>query len=299
MPPASLNDFAGDNLFDLTGRVALVTGGGTGIGLITAKAFASNGAKVYITGRRLEVLQEAAKLQFRGQGKIEALQMDVTKKESIQVVVETIAKNDGKLHVLVNNAGGVGPVTPFSLDPTAPQCTSAAAYGQALFDSQQFQEWESITTLNTASIFFVTTAFLGLLEKGAKDLGPEKTASVINISSAVTNMKTSHSVFSYVTTKSAATRLTTVLAADLALKGFPIRVNAIAPGFFPSELRGTEEFLNEFAKGPGSTLRPSPLLRPGREPEMASVVLYLASPTSSFTNGQEIVVDGGLWLVNP
>ncbi|KLO17956.1 short-chain dehydrogenase [Schizopora paradoxa] len=290
-----------DELTDLSGRVALVTGGGTGIGLMIAKGLASNGAKVYVAGRRSEVLLQASELLFDGQKRIFPLKMDVTDKESIQDVVDKITADDGVLHILVNNAGTalIATRTPFVMNDQAPERKNTAIYGTALFNSQTFEHWEDMFRANVASVFFVTYAFLGLLEASCSLRSDGATASVINISSVVANMRLSHSIFAYSSTKAAETHLTQMLATDLALKGIPVRVNGIAPGVFPSELMGSKERLAHYSKTPMQMLRPIPMQRPGTEEEISSLAVYLASPASGYMTGQEIAVDGGMSIVNP
>ncbi|KAH8116414.1 NAD-binding protein [Phellopilus nigrolimitatus] len=272
-----------NKLTDLTGKIALVTGGGTGIGLMMAKGFAANGAKVYITGRRLNVLQEAAKLIFEGKGMLIPLQMDVTNKASILAVVEKIKGADGKLDILVNNAGTNGPKTSKD-DAPSQESQTLGEYGRMLFDSQDFDQWDTLAQTNVASLFFVTMAFLGLLEAGRGGAGDE-TASVIN--------------FAYASLKAATSHLTQLLSTEFALRHAPILVNGIAPGLFPSELNTKREKLDEFAKTPMATLQPIPARREGKDEEMAALAVYLASPASEYTRGQEIIIDGGLEMVNP
>ncbi|KLO15201.1 NAD-binding protein [Schizopora paradoxa] len=289
---------------DLTGRVALVTGGGTGIGLMIAKGLASNGATVYVGGRRVDVLEEATHLRFgkENEKRIIALQLDVTDKSSILSAVDTMSKAHAKLDILINNAGHLGPRTAFTTTPDAPERASCATYGRAQFDSQSFEDWGSHFALNIGSTFFVTNAFLGLLEASTKSTrsGEDKQwASVINITSAVSSFTLSHGYFAYVSSKAALGHLTKVMANDLAMKGMPIRINAISPGVFPSELTASKEFLDKNASDPGTALRPSPMLRPGREHEIAALAVYMASPASNFMMGHEVLLDGGLSLVNP
>ncbi|KAI5121449.1 hypothetical protein M0805_009557 [Coniferiporia weirii] len=289
-----------DKLTDLTNKVALVTGGGTGVGLMIAKGLASNGAKVYIAGRRLEVLQRAAELRFDGEGMLIPIHMDVTDKSSIIAVVDKIRSTDGKLDVLVNNAATDGPKTraSFVSDSTAPKDQPLADYARQLFDIQSFEQWGDLARTNVASLFFVTTAFVGLLV--ASTHGKKGTmASVINITSGGAHTNLSYGYFAYVSLKAATSHLTQLLATDFSLKQAPIRVNAIAPGVFPSELGGTAEQLEEYTKTPMGALQPIPARRPGREEEMAALAVYLASSASSYTHGQEILVDGGLMGVNP
>jgi NADP-dependent 3-hydroxy acid dehydrogenase YdfG len=101
---ASQDDLSAASLFNIKGWVAVVTGGGSGLGLVTAKALAANGVKVYVTGRRADKLKDA-ETQHPSGGSIVALQMDVTDKQSIQAGVDTIAKNEKFVNFLVNNAG--------------------------------------------------------------------------------------------------------------------------------------------------------------------------------------------------
>ncbi|RPD77403.1 NAD(P)-binding protein [Lentinus tigrinus ALCF2SS1-7] len=289
-----------DKLFDLKGRIALVTGGGTGIGLSIAQGLAANGAKVYITGRRKEPLEKAASAfagQQDGDGAIIPLVMDVTDRPSIAAARDTIASQEGKLHILVNNAGQVGPVSAWFEDPNAPQRQSAETIGRGFFEGESFEEWAQLYNINTFSIFFVTTALLGLLAKGSEDV-PGYTSSVVNITSVSGNIKLSQNHFAYNSAKSAAMHLSKMLATELALKNVPVRVCSIAPGVWESEMtydKITPELVDKVGKG----LVPVPARRPGSAGEIAGTVIYLASPAGCYTNGQEIAVDGGYLMVNP
>ncbi|KAH9925389.1 NAD(P)-binding protein [Epithele typhae] len=286
-----------DAIFDLKGRVAVVTGGGTGIGLHIATGLAENGAKVYITGRRKEVLDKAASAfaaEHKGNGSMIPLTMDVTSRESIAAARDQIEAADGKLHLLVNNAGQVGPVSPWFEDPNAPQRASADATGRALFADASFDDWAQIYSVNTFSIWFVTTAFLGLLTKGSDDVSGY-TSSVVNITSVSGHVKLSQNHASPIC---AASHLSKMMATEWAVKGIPVRVNAIAPGVWESEMtydEVTPELVDRIGKG----LVPVPTKRAGRPGEMAGTVIYLASPAGCYTNGQEIAVDGGYLAVNP
>jgi NAD(P)-dependent dehydrogenase (short-subunit alcohol dehydrogenase family) len=152
---------------------------------------------------------------------------------------------------IVSSAGQVGPQAPFFSDPSAPECKDTATLGRALFDSQSVDEWANLHTINVAPLFFVSTAFLGLLEKGTKETSGY-VAVIINITSISSVMKTSQNhvslpmyllfiavdmlQFAYNANKSAASHLTKMLSTELALRDIPIRVNAIAPGAWPSEM---------------------------------------------------------------
>ncbi|PCH44259.1 short-chain dehydrogenase [Wolfiporia cocos MD-104 SS10] len=289
-----------DRVFNLEGRIALVTGGGTGIGWMIAEGLATNGAKVYIAGRRLDVLERAAAAfaaRNQGKGSVVPLPMDVTDKTSIAAGEGAIAAADGKLHILVNNAGISGPLTPFLNDPHAPELASPAALGRALFAGGSFGDWAGVFGVNTSAVYFVTSAFLGLLAAGSADV-PDYTACVVNVTSLSGSNKLAQGQFAYNATKAAATHLTKMFATELALKKVPVRVNAVAPGVYESEMTYpviTPDMLDKV----GKSIVPIPTRRPGRPEEVAGTVIYLVSPAGCYTNGQEIVVDGGYIAVNP
>lgn len=292
-------DLQNTNLFNLHGRIALVSGGGTGIGLMITRGLAANGAKVYIGGRRKEVLETvAAELSVQGNGTVIPLTLDVSDRDSIIEAKNFIEKNDGKLHILVNNAGIVGPVSTFLNDPTAPENTNAETLGNALFNDDGPEAWTEVYKIDTFSIYYMTTAFLGLLDKGSRDI-EGYTSSVVNITSISGIVKIAQRHFAYNSAKAAAGHLTKMLATEIALKGIPVRVNAIAPGVYESEMTQTTiSGLEEVAKT-SQSLIPVPAGRPGSTGEIAGTVIYLSSPAGCYTNGQEIAVDGGYTAVNP
>ncbi|KAJ7589703.1 short-chain dehydrogenase [Mycena floridula] len=286
------DSFKLSNIGNLEGLVAIVTGGGTGIGLMIAKGFVANGAaKVYITGRRVDVLQ---KVSAGSGGALIPLPMDVDDKESIARAVSFIEKNEGKLDILVNNAGFAGPRS--VLEEEMP---SGKTYGDFLFNNETFQQWQDVLSTNTIAPFFVTTGFLGLLEKGAQSR-PGRTSSVINISSGISRMTFSGNVFAYTVTKVGIEHLTTTMAAEFARRRIPVRVNALVPGEFSSELTASEEVLKGRSHVPlPGLIAPAPVLRPGRSEEISMAAIYLASAGGGFSNGTFITVDGGVTLVNP
>jgi NAD(P)-dependent dehydrogenase (short-subunit alcohol dehydrogenase family) len=283
---------------DLTGRVAVVTGGGTGIGLMNAQGLAAAGAKVYITGRRLDVLEKvAAAWDKQIGGEILPLQMDVTNKESIAKAKKHIEEKEGKLHILVNNAGQVGPNSQFFNDLNAPEHKDAETLGTALFNNESIEGWADLYTINSSSIFFVTTAFTGLLAKGSQDV-EGYWSSVVNITSISGVIKLAQDHFCYNSAKAAAAHLTKMFDAEYALKGIPIRINAIAPGAYASEMTFdtiTPEQVDLIGKG----ISKVPARRAGTGQEMAGTVVYLVSRAGGYTHGQEIVIDGGYVSVNP
>ncbi|KAL1699025.1 hypothetical protein EV121DRAFT_217072 [Schizophyllum commune] len=292
VPPS---DFRASALFDMTDRVALVTGGGTGIGLMIAQGLAANGAKVYIGGRREDVVRKSAE-EFRGRGTLVPLLLDVTDKSSILAAKDTIASTDGYLDVLVNNAGQSGPWSSWMSDDADPRNHSAEAFGTGLFAEPQ-DEWASHFRLNAYSSFFVTGAFLGLLAKGSERHGAW-TASAMTITSMCGSSKLAQDHWAYNAGKATATHIARMFATELARRKIPVRVNSLAPGVFLSEL--TQSRLE---KGLDSMkqlgLHPVPAGRIGSKAEMAGTALWMVSASGCYLNGQEILIDGGHATLNP
>ncbi|KAK0245109.1 short-chain dehydrogenase [Armillaria nabsnona] len=243
-------------VMSLSGRVALVTGGGTGIGFNIAKAFAANGAKVYITGRRLDVLEKAAVSVTGVPGSIVPLQMDVTNEEAVKAGAKHIEETDSKLDILVNNAGFAGSLR----DPDFIVKQTAASDPLEL---ETVQNWAEIFALNTIAPFFVVRAFQSLLIKGAHSR-PQGTSRVINISSvaATYNSQGPGTCLAYSATKAVLDKLTLILGASFAGRGIPIRVNALQPGFFASQMVGPQVLEAMKTKMPGF-LAPVPARRHG------------------------------------
>ncbi|PBK89345.1 short-chain dehydrogenase [Armillaria gallica] len=278
-------------VMSLSERVGLVTGGGTGIGFMIAKAFAANGAKVYITGRRLDVLEQAAASVTGVPGSVVPIQMDVTDEESVKAGVKQIEVIDGKLDILVNNAGIAGPLR----DPDFPAKKFAATDP---FEPETVQTWTDVFALNTIAPFFLVRAFQSLLVKGARSR-PQGSSSVINVSSgaATMNALTPLSSVAYPVTKSALEKLTLVLGTSFAQRGIPIRVNALSPGVFESQLISPEVLEAIRTKPLPGMVAPIPAKRQGTEAEMGITAVYLA--VSDYTNGAVLSVDGAVSLVNP
>jgi len=263
-----------------------------------AQGLAAAGAKVYITGRRLEVLEKvAAGWDKQIGGQIISLQMDVTDKTSITAAKKYIEEKEGRLHILVNNAGQGGPRSPFLSDPSAPENKNAESVGMALFNNESFEGWAEYYTVNSASIFFVTNAFLGLLAKGSEDV-EDYWSSVINITSISGVIKVAQEHFCYNSAKAAATHLTKMFSTELALRNIPVRVNSIAPGVYASEMT-LDEITPKQVDKIGKGIQPVPSKRAGTGQEMAGTVVYLVSRAGGYVHGQEIIIDGGYTAVNP
>ncbi|KAF5362897.1 hypothetical protein D9758_007107 [Tetrapyrgos nigripes] len=283
---------------DLTSKIALVTDGGTGIGLTIAKELSKNGAKVYITGRRLEVLQKTA---GEDPGLI-PLQMDITDKQSIANAVKCIDETEGKLDILVNkrvSAGVTGPSFPVIIDRSA-TTANATSLGDALFMQDSFDQWADVFKTNTFAPYFVMMGFLSLLERGARARNRE-TSSVVNISSGAGTGKLLSACSAYPISKAGINHLTSVWATEFAIHKIPVRVSCIAAGIFPSELTGTaEEVAAALAIKPlPGLLSPAPLMRAGKQIEIGTMAVFLSSLAGESTNGAIIPVDGGhlVWSI--
>jgi NAD(P)-dependent dehydrogenase (short-subunit alcohol dehydrogenase family) len=277
-------------LFSVEGMVVVITGGGTGIGLLMTKAFALNGAKkVYIVGRRKEKLEEAAKLS---PSNIVPLVGDVTSKESLVSIAESIKNDVGLVNLVCCNSGTMP--KPVGIKPTE---TTLAEYAKAALNLEP-SDWNNTFATNATSIAFTTFAFLELLDAGNKQTpssAPGRSSQVLVTSSIGGYMRAPGSNMAYCASKAAATHLVKHLAGTLA--PFNIRINGLAPGLFPTELAGNV-IAAVGAKGDpleeGSiSASIIPATRVGREEDMVGTVMYLASAAGAYLNGNVTVLDGG------
>ena len=251
-------------MFDLSGKVAFVTGASSGIGRASALALANQGAKVVVTARRLEKLQAlAAEIKQRGKEAL-PLQMDVTKKEEIDAAIAETIKTFGRLDILLNNAG-VAEFASF-LDMTEAQ-------------------WDKTIDTNLKGYFWVSQA-------AAREMAKNKWGRIINIASiASAGVGVGFpQIVQYCASKGGVIGMTEALADELAPMG--ILVNAIGPGVIETEM--TEGMLKD-PKQAEALLSRAPLKRAGKPEEIAAAVVYLASDEASYTTGATLYVDGG-WL---
>lgn len=251
-------------MFDLTGKVAFVTGASSGIGRATALALATQGAKVTVAARRLDRLQTlVAEIKNRGKDAL-AIQMDVTKKDDITRAIEETVKTFGKLDILVNNAG----VAEF-----------------ASFLDMTEEQWDKTIDTNLKGYFLVAQA-------AARQMAKNKWGRIIMISSiASAGVGVGFpQIAQYCASKGGVIGLTESMADELAPMG--ILVNAIGPGVIESEM--TEGMLKD-PKQAEALLARAPLKRAGKPEEIAAAVVYLASDEASYTTGATLYVDGG-WL---
>lgn len=188
-------------LFDVSKFNAVVTGGGTGIGLMITQALVSNGAKVYITGRREEALQKVVEQYNTGPGKIIALPGDISSKDDVKRLADEVASKESKgIHLLVNNAGIARDDNTRFSTAGKPDFSSADAISEHLMQSEP-EQWAETFQTNLTAQFFMTAAFLPLLAKG-RDVTPGYTSSVVNVASISGVMKgTSMGQFAYATSK--------------------------------------------------------------------------------------------------
>jgi NAD(P)-dependent dehydrogenase (short-subunit alcohol dehydrogenase family) len=254
-----------DSLFSVKDKVALVTGGSSGIGLMIAQAFVESGAKVYISSRKPEVCEDVAQ-QLSEAGRCVSLPADVATHEGRQSVVAGLKQAEKALHVLVNNAG--------------------TNWGAPL-DAYPEDSFRKVTVLNTEAVFHLTRDLLPLLEAGATAEDP---ARVINVGSIDGIKVPIVDNFAYSASKAAVHHMTRVLAVKLGPRH--VTVNAIAPG--PFESRMTDWMLDNMRDMIEARC---PLGRIGAPKDMAGIALFLASRAGAYLTGTVTAVDGGLSLV--
>ncbi|KAI1151921.1 NAD(P)-binding protein [Nemania diffusa] len=301
---ATLHPLSAAALFNLKGWVAVVTGGGTGVGLMIAQTLAANGATVYITGRRVDVLETSARIHGardrlgESGGEIIPLAMDVTDKESIKNAVDKIEAEEGYLNILVNNAG-VWQGRPNAVPSDGPE-----AFGAAMFAEEIQDNWQQSYLTNTMSPYFVTGAFLPLLAKATSSPAQQVGSVINNVSISGILRVTLRQQFSYSASKAAALHLTRQMAFDLGHEKISVRVNGIALGYFPSEMTtgssGDENESTYDADGFRAFLEIAgvkTVKRMGTARDLASVILTLA--INDYVWGTMSIIDGGITLNAP
>lgn len=248
------------SLFDLTGRVAFITGSSRGIGFTVAEALAGVGAEVVLNSRDPQALEEArAKLTAKG-FKAHAMDFDVTDQESVAAGIERIETGIGPIDIVVNNAGiqRRGPFVDISAE-----------------------NWRAVLSTNLDAVFFVGQAV-------ARKMIPRQRGKIINICSLASEAGRA-TIAPYTTAKGAVKMLTKAMCIELAGEG--IQVNGIGPGYFKTDLN-TDLFNDpQFSAWVNGR---TPAGRWGNIDELKGVSIFLASDASSFVNGQVLYIDGGL-----
>jgi len=250
------------DLFDVSGKVALVTGGSRGIGEMIAEGYVANGVRTYISSRKADVCDATAK-RLSGIGECVSIPADLSTMDGVKVLVDEVKGREDKLHILVNNAG--------------------ATWGEPIEDFPE-SAWDKVMTINVKSPFFLTQALLPLLENAASAEDPARIIMIGSVDGLNVNQMPT---FSYGPSKAAIHHLARTLASHLADRH--ITANAIAPGLFPSHM--TAGIIRSMGE---QIVQGTPLKRTGKPEDMAGVAIYLASKASSFVTGVVIPVDGGL-----
>ena len=247
------------DMFNLAGRVALVTGASSGLGQQFARALADNGAAVALVARRVDRL-EAFKAELEKSGaKVAAIEADVTHRDAMIAAFDAAEKALGTVTILVNNAGIAHGGRAVELTP---------------------EDWRRMMSTNLDAVFYWAQ------EAARRMLAAGKQGSIVNIAS-VLGLMVAKGGASYATAKAGVVQLTKALAVELSFKG--IRVNAIAPGWFVTEMN--DDYLNG-DKG-AAIKREIPMVRFGNPGDLDGALLLLASDAGAYITGATIVADGG------
>lgn len=248
-------------LFDLSGKTAIVTGGSRGIGKEMAEGLAEAGANVMLCARRAEWLDETVN-EFTGRGLSAAGKTcDVSKADDVEALIAETAERFGSVDILVNNAG--------------------VSWG-AMPEEMTLEQWQKVIDVNLTGCFLMA-------QVAGKKMLEQRSGSIINIASIAGITSSANGPFyaGYVASKAGLIGLTRELAASWGRRG--VRVNAIAPGFFHSRL--ADSVIDIYER---SIQENNVIPRIGNEGELKGVAVFLASDASSYITGQTIAVDGGM-----
>ncbi|MGE5165010.1 MAG: SDR family NAD(P)-dependent oxidoreductase [Sphingobacteriales bacterium] len=247
------------DMFSLKGRVALVTGASSGLGVQFARALADNGAMVALVARRAERLK-TLKDEIEGKGgRAVAIEADVTDCAAMTRAFDAAEKAFGTVTILINNAG-------------------IAHGGRAV--EMPAEEWRKVLSTNLDAVFFWAQ------EAARRMLAAKKQGAIVNVAS-VLGLAVSKGAVAYAAAKAGVVQVTKALAVELAFKG--VRVNAIAPGWFVTEMN--DDYLS--GEGGAAIKREIPMGRFGDPGDLDGALLLLVSDAGSYITGATIVVDGG------
>lgn len=242
-----------------SGKVALVTGGGSGIGLEITRQFLASGAEVYIASRKAQRLEEAMNM-LQPLGIVHSYQMDIREPDQVAGLAEFIAERSGRLDILINNAGGQFPSRAEDITPKG---------------------WQAVINTNLNGTWYVTQAM------ARRFFFEQRAGVVVNI--VVNHYRGFPGMAHTGAARAGVSNLTQSLAVEWAQRG--IRLNCVAPGIIRSS--GLEQYPPELVAGIAQHI---PMKRLGGTEEVAALVLFLASPAATYITGETIYVDGGAHL---
>ncbi|KAF9494973.1 NAD(P)-binding protein [Pleurotus eryngii] len=301
MADTILNELNASNLFDLQGVVAVVTGGGTGIGMMISSTLVANGATVYIIGPKQEDLDRVANTYNRvsTRGKIHGIEGDVRLKTEAKRLADEVAKREKYVTVLFNNAGVGGG------NFKRPSEATAAAFVAEFFDPVTQDIFDDTLRVNAVGAYWMSLAFLPLLEKWklSDDAIARKFVPQIIMTSSMNgwtkDSATSGVSYPYLFSKSAIGHFTSTLAHELLPLG--VRVNGIAPGLFPSEMsikkKSDDCGVSYIPSGTRWGFEIPAGSTGGTRVDIGTLALFLVA--NHFVNGETVLIDGGTLLKHP